>query len=320
MRGRIGLKGERCRNSVLRLAQGIGQGRPRTRNLLVLQSCYAKGQNYQQRRRSQRTNRQTSGPGDKAHIGKDRQREEYRFIGPGEHMNRQPQPQGHTVTNPGRSHQPRQRPKCEAAGSCGQCAAPVSIRPLIQRTEEHDCQGAAQQRPAGRNPRPQHPVAQPTKQRGRRENTGPWCPGQRPAQRQQQTVADGVDGAVARGLEDKKGLKETRKLVRWVCQPPVPKGVGHKQVPKFVVKVGRRYRVMWQQQHTYQYGTRREHGNTPPGSACEASHQRGQPTLPRCKQKNKRHSEGQLQKVRGAKPNRISQRFQRHGIKRSREI
>ena len=163
MRNRVGLKGQRRRDSILSLTQGVGQSVPLAGHCPIVQRCDAQRQNGQHSGHGERPDRQGAGPGHKTQVKKNSQREEHRFIGSGQHMQGEPQPQRQTISNAGGVHHSRQRAKDQAPGHCGQRTAPVSVGPLIQRAEQHDRHPAPQQCPSRRGPAPQHPVTEGTK-------------------------------------------------------------------------------------------------------------------------------------------------------------
>ena len=111
------------------------------------------------------------------------------------------------------AHQSGQSAEDQATRERAECAAPVTVHPLAERSEFEDCEDPAGERPRRVDPAAEHPVTEGAEGRGGKQNAGPGKSGDDTADCQHEALADRVDRTVSRLLQGEKSFEE---LVQWV--------------------------------------------------------------------------------------------------------
>src|SRR4029079_522018 len=146
----------------------------------------------------------------------------------------------------------------QAPGRCGEVAAPIRIRPLIQRSELDDRQRATPQRQGWRGPAPQHPVAERAERPRREEYARPGLAEDQASHGQGHALPDRIDRAVGWLLQYEESFKELRERMRGIRQAEMAQSIGYQEMAEFVVQIRCGDGVMVQQREAQSDGEDRQ--------------------------------------------------------------
>jgi len=314
MRRRLRQERQRRRHAVLVLADRFRQGRPTAGHRFVLQRRQQDRGQQSQRRRGRRP-RKLSSPNAPPHLRQKKQRhreeQENRLVLPDQQVQPQPRAQQHSISHPAAYPQSRKRAEHQASRRRREAPAAVAVGPLVQRSELDHRQHAAQKRPPRRRPPAQHPIAERAERRSAHQNPRPGQAEDAPPDHHREPLPHRINRAVRRLLQHEKGLEELRQRVWRIGQPEVPQRVGNQQVPELVIEIGRRHRMMTQQQQSQRHRQNGKHRHAQPRAPRNPQHTRLDRWAPHQRRHNQQHTQAKQQEIRGSEADRIGAGQQR---------
>ncbi len=219
----------------------------------------------------------------------------------------QPRAKKYSIAQPRAAPQSGQRSENQASRRSGERASPIAVHPLVERSEFHDSQQAAHERPTGRGPAAQHPITERAKRRHRDQHRGPGSAEDHPAEGQRRALANRVDRAVSWLLQDEKRLEEPMERMRRIRQAKMPQRVRHQQMTEFVINIRHGRGMAREKQQPQHHRQRGQQQDRPDWLLREPARIGLQPGTPHQRNRREQRRQTQFNEVGGSHAERIGE-------------